>query len=97
MARERMVSRTIISYVMQCKYYNLLTDAMETKEVTLTGCDNLEDATKQACKLIEKTGNHRFIKIVTHETTEQLYAMKETDFLKYAKPIEKGATKVPEA
>ena len=95
MARERMVTRTIISKEYTCKVYNLGNDEIENLVITMTGNDGFKgkDTLEKECN---KKGNYRFLKVVKTEETEQLYAMTEVDFLKYAKPIEKGATKGPE-
>lgn len=97
MARERMVTRTIISINATVKAYNLDTDAIENVTVVLTG-DIPSDIPGHLERTFSKTHpTHRFIKVVDVVSNEQLYAMTEVDFLKYAKPIEKGATKVPKA
>lgn len=95
MARERMVTRNIMSTEVTCKVYNLKTDELEKFTFTLTGEDNPETIKRTAERTLEKSGL-KFIKVLDIKTTEQLYAMKETDFLKYAVKIEKGASRVPE-
>lgn len=94
MARERMVTRTIIATVCNYRKYNEVTDSMETATITLTGTLTDRDIKRQIMKSLPET--ETFLKVLSTEPSEQLYAMTEEDFLKYAKPIERGATRVPE-
>ena len=95
MARERMVTRTIVSTVVTAKAYNLSTDAFETIKITFTGDDNATNLARQTERKVNDSKNLKFLKIVDSSTTEELYAMTEEEFLKHAVKIEKGATRVP--
>lgn len=97
MARQRMVTRTIISNVITAKLYNELTDEMSIEAFTVTGEKMTErDAKVYLHKKYDAESPIQPLKVLKLEYKEQLYAMTEVDFLKYAVPIEPGATKVPE-
>lgn len=95
MPRERMVTRNIISTEVTALVYNLTTDKLENFKLTVTGEDNA-DVLKRTVERSLANSKKQFIKVIDASTTEQLYAMKEVDFLKYAVKIEKGASKVPD-
>ena len=95
MARERMVTRTITSTEVTYKAYNLSTDSIDTLKMVFTGEDNALNIARQVERKVNGSKNLKFLKVTDASTTEELYAMTEEDFLKYAVKIEKGATRVP--
>lgn len=96
MARERMITRTISSAVAEVKVYNLITDAVETMSITVTGTTDKATVTKAVERQLSKSTTVRYLTIKDIKTVEKLYAMTEVEFLKHAVEIEAGATKVPQ-
>lgn len=96
MPRERMVTRTIASAIVKVKVYLEDTDEIKTVDVTVTGVSDKEQAFKAARTQVNRNLKQQFLKALSYEKTEKLYAMKETDFLKYAVEIQPGDTKVPD-
>lgn len=88
MARERVVTRTINRYDYECLCYNTVTKETETKVLSLTGDPMKEE---KALKELQKTYGSIQLKVLmissvtTHET---IYGMKETDFIRLAKPMD---------
>lgn len=96
MPRERMITRTISSAVAEVKVYNLAKDEVEMMNITITGTTDKEAVTKAVERQLAKSTTVRYLMVKNINPVEKLYAMSEVDFLKYAKEIQPGATKVPE-
>ena len=86
MARKRVVSRTIVTTKATAMVCMVSTAEVLTKEYTLSLKLNEADALKAAKKVYE-TDNEKIVAITKVEYNEQLYAMPEIDFLKYATPV----------
>lgn len=86
MARKRVVSRTIVTTKATAMVCMVSTAEVLTKEYTLSLKLNEADALKAAKKAYE-TDDEKIVAITKVEYNEQLYAMPEIDFLKYATPV----------
>lgn len=83
MARERMVTRTM--KVAECKtmLVDVINSKIETKVLEITGDVDKDTALKLLKKEYE-TDNTKVVDIVDINTREEIYGMREVDFLKYA-------------
>lgn len=86
MARKRVVSRTIVTTVATALVCNVTTAQVLTKEYTLSLKLSTDEALKAAKKAYE-TDNEKIVAVTKVEYNEQLYAMPEIMFLKYATPV----------
>lgn len=93
MARKRVVSRTITTTEVTAMVCNIATATVESKVYTLSQKLSGDEALKVAQKSYD-TDTEKIVSIVNLTHKEQLYAMPELDFLKYAKPV--NADEVPD-
>ena len=81
--RKPMVTRSFETMVINAMVVDITTQAVSTKEVTLsrviTDTKKLENAVRAMF-----TENEKFVTIVSTKTETKLYGMSENDFLKYA-------------
>lgn len=87
MAREKMVTRTIVSFEVKVFGINLVDGTAVTSEYEISG--NFKDNTDML-KLIKKNyDNEQLVNaaIASVETKEKLFGMSESDFMKYAKEL----------
>lgn len=88
MARRRVVSRTIATSIVTAMVCKVSTAEVLTKEFTLSLRLTSDDALKAAKKAYE-TDDEKIVSVTNVTYNEQLYAMDEIEFLKYAKPVNK--------
>ena len=86
MARERVVSRTVSTRVCVCKCANLSTGTVEDVELKISATVAPENVVKALAKEYN-TQTFTVLSVVTSTIEEQIWAMPETEFLKYAKPM----------
>ena len=86
MARKRVVSRTIVTTQATAMVCNVSTSTLTTEVLLLSLKLDADQALKEAKKLYE-TDDKKIVAITGIEYNEQLYAMPEIEFLKYAKPV----------
>lgn len=92
--REALVTRTI-SYT-RCEIMAVDTKTTEVSHVMVDYTGQQEDDEKML-KDIKKTWalpDIVLVKITKKETIEKLYGMKESDFIKYATPMETRTSKI---
>lgn len=90
MARERMVTRTVLE-----KVANVLTVNTETRETNVAGyCVSATIPDDKICKVLKKQyspnpeyNNISFVAVLSVEVTETLYGMPETEFIRLAKVL----------
>ena len=88
MARERMVTRTINVTEVSAMCVDVLTQAVDTKKLEISG-DVLEgEKLLKAVKSAYETETLKVVAITETTTREELYGMKEIDFIKYAKKLD---------
>lgn len=87
MSRVRMVTRTITETKVEVMVCNIETATVDTEIYTLCG-EFTED--KDILKYLEKNFNRdnvKFVAVSGKQTTEQLYGMEETEFIKLARVL----------
>lgn len=95
MARERAVTRTITVLSATSLCVEVSTSTTVNKELELTGVGDL--TTEQILKALRKEYETDDLKVVTILSTskrEELYGMREVDFLKYAHRLDPQTRKV---
>lgn len=91
---ERKVTRTVTVTTANVMVCNTETGLVTPMNYELTG--EVKD-NKQALKQLNKvygTESLIFVKVLSVESKETLYGMSESDFIKYAKPLDKRTDKV---
>lgn len=87
MARERMVTRTVLLTSVEVMCVNVETAEVSINNYELSGYSmNADDAMKQLKKLYE-TDNFKLVAIQGMEEKEILYGMTEADFIKLAEVL----------
>ena len=87
MAREKMVTRTIVSFEVKVLGINLVDGTAVTSEYEISG--NFKD-NADMLKFIKKNyDNEQLVNatIASVETKEKLFGMSEAEFMKYAKEL----------
>lgn len=94
MARVAMVTRTV-SYL-KCEVMALDTVAGEVKTVTIdyTGAHKDDEKILKDLKKDWLLADVALVKIISKTEVEQLYGMREDDFIKYATPMESRSSKI---
>ena len=91
MARQRMVTRTIKAYTAHCMTVDTSTKTVGTADLTFTGTKpaNIDKA------LVEhSTDTLKYVAVQSWDESEELWGMKEEDFMKYAVRVERNTNKV---
>lgn len=91
MARQRMVTRTIKAYTAHCMTVDTSTATVGAADLTFTGTKpaNIEKALVQ-----HSTGTLKYVAVQSWDESEELWGMKEEDFMKYAVRVERNTNKV---
>lgn len=87
MAKERMITRTIINSEVTVKLYDNIADEVTTTVLEIQGKLTDMEELKKACQNRLNGANYTVLKIVDAKSTEKLYAMPEATFLLYAKEV----------
>lgn len=97
MARERMVTRTVLTTECEVLCVNVTTVETTVQTFTLTGKhDNAEQFLK-ALKKEHETDTFKLVALQGEPTyKETMYGMKEIDFINLAKKLDPGTRKVVE-
>ena len=93
MARVRMVTRTINVNVLEVMCVDTTNSEVTTKQFELTG-ETLTN--EKALKLLKKeyeTETFKLVAIQKTEVREEMYGIKETDFIKIAKKLDPATRK----
>lgn len=97
MARIPMVTRTIKSTNCSCMCVDKIHAEIVNLDIVLPR--TFKD-TKEMAKMIEKQNlipeNYKLVDVVDFTVNEQLYGMSESDFLNYAKPVQRNTNKALE-
>ena len=94
MARERMVTRTIVSVEYSVLVVDMSTLKAETINVTIPSADTMTDkARDKAIKENIPTGK-TFTAVMDSKKVEELYGMTEAEFMKMAKKLPPRTTAV---
>lgn len=83
MKREKMVTRTIVTTIINCKFYNLTDEVLFDSSLTYTGKLDEKQAKSEINEMIDRNPEigFTFVKVnfITYE--EKLYGMLESVFL----------------
>lgn len=83
MKKEKMVTRTIVTTIANCKYYNLKDEILFDSSLTYTGKLDEKQVKNEINEMIERNPECDFtlvkVNFITYE--EKLYGMPETVFL----------------
>lgn len=89
MKREKLITRTIVSTIANCKVFLINLGAIVDEDVTFTGkLDGKE--LENACRNYYDNDNSnsiKFIMVNSVETVEKLYGVTEKDFMAIAKEL----------
>ena len=96
MARTRMVTRTINLTVIEAMCVDTATAEVSTKELELTGETFTEEKALKVLKKEYETETFKVVAIQKMEVREEMYGLKEIDFLKVAQKLDPATRKVLE-
>ena len=96
MARVRMVTRTINVTVVEAMCVDTNTAEVSIKELELTGETFTEEKALKALKKEYETDTIKVVAIQKMEVHEEMYGLKEIDFLKVAQKLDSATRKVLE-
>lgn len=86
--REKMVTRTVISYNVTYKWFNIEKSQVETKTVTMgLGFDETKALATLGKKFNGTMGT--VVQVVSTEKVESLYEMKESEFIENSEIVER--------
>lgn len=84
MPRKRVVSRTIFTTEAKVLCLDILTQTPYEKTVSIPAVFSTDQKLEEAVKKIIDTDTIKAVHVISHEVTEALYSMDESDFIKYA-------------
>ena len=87
MARERMVTRTVIATQVIALCLNIETAEPFNKDVTLSGTFKDKQAIEKAAKKVIDNDTEKCVTVVEYHETETLYGMSEQKFIELAKVL----------
>lgn len=97
MSRTRMVTRTINVTVIEVMCVDTLSAEVSIKEVELTGGPFTEEKLLKELKKEYETDTFKVVAIQKMEVHEEMYGLKEIDFLKLAQKLDPITRKVLES
>lgn len=87
MARERMVTRTIVSTDYVVMVVNMETKQVENVDVSIPSADSLTEKKKEQLIKAALPEGKMFVSIIGQALKETLYGMPESEFIKLAKVL----------
>lgn len=96
MARTRMVTRTINVTVIEAMCVDTLTADVTIKDLELTGETFTEEKALKELKKEYETDTFKVVAIQKMEVHEEMYGLKEIDFLKVAQKLDPATRKALE-
>lgn len=96
MARTRMVTRTINVTAIEAMCVDTLTADVSIKELELTGETFTEEKALKALKKEYETDTFKVVAIQSMNVHEEMYGLKEIDFLKVATKLDPATRKALE-
>lgn len=87
MARERMVTRTVIATKVTALCLNIETAEPFNKDVTLSGTFKDKQSVERAAKKVIDNDTEKCVAVVEYHETETLYGMSEQNFIELAKVL----------
>ena len=92
MARERMVTRTIVSVDYSVLVVDMSTMKAETISVVIPSGDTLTEKAREKAIRASIPDGKTFTAIMNSKKVEELYGMSESDFMKSAKKLPPRST-----
>lgn len=96
MARQRMVTRTVLETVCEVMVVDVTSANVENRAFTIQGTFAKTEDALIALKKRYETDTEKLITVVSMENKETLYGMLETDFIKLANVLPPRGTKKDE-
>ena len=96
MARVRMVTRTINVTAIEVMCVDTNTAEVSIKELELTGETFTEEKALKELKKEYETGTFKVVAVQKMEVHEEMYGLKEIDFLKVAQKLDPATRKLLE-
>ena len=93
MARIRMVTRTITVNVLEVMCVDTTISEVTTKQFELTGETLTNEKALKLLKNEYETDTFKLVAIQKTEVREEMYGLKETDFIKVAKKLDPATRK----
>lgn len=84
MARERMVTRTVMTTTVEVLVINIETAEPFNKSIILSGTFKDKKAVEKAAKKVIDTDTEKCVTVVDYKETETLYGMTEQKFIEHA-------------
>ena len=97
MARERMITRTINVTVIEAMCVDTTTAEVSIAKLELTGETFSEEKALKALKKEYETETFKVVAIQKMEVHEEMYGLKEIDFLKVAQKLDPATRKLLES
>ena len=87
MARERMITRTVVSVNYDIMVVNMETKTVENITVSIPSGDTLTDKAREKAIKASKKKKKTFVSVISETTSETLYGMSEAEFIRLAKVL----------
>lgn len=87
MPRKRVVSRTIFTTEAKVLCLDILTQTPYEQLVSIPAVFSTDQKLEDAVKKIVDTDTVKAVHVISHEVSEALYSMNESDFIKYAQKL----------
>jgi hypothetical protein len=96
MARERMVTRTVVSQELTIMTVNMESKTVENITVSLPSGDTLTEKAREKAIKAMLPENNTFVQVISSELKETLYGMTEQEFIRIAKVLPPRTKAEPE-
>lgn len=93
MARERMVTRTVVVTTVEVMCLDVTTANVEVKDFEISGTFTDNETALKVIKKHNETATYKCVAVQSMKETEVLYGMSEIDFIKLAKVLPPRGTK----
>lgn len=87
MARERMVTRTVVVTVAEVMCLDVTTAQVEIKDIEISGSFDTKESILKSIKKLHETDTYKCVAVQEVTEKEVLYGMKEIDFIRLAKVL----------
>ena len=87
MARERVITRTIVTTEYVCLTVNMDTKQVQEITVSIPSANTLTDKAREKAIKATLPPMNTFVQVMSEKEVEELYGMPEAEFMKYAKRI----------
>ena len=87
MARERMVTRTVTAVEYEVMTVDMVSKSVSMDKVVIPSGDTMTDKARDKAIRASVPEGKLFVQVVSQTTSEVLYGMSESDFIKLAKVL----------